>query len=65
MSSESFNEICVLLAPFLTKQTTQFKDPIGVDIKVAVTIYHLAHGMGTRSIALAKLLRRLGSHSLL
>jgi hypothetical protein len=44
MSKDVFLMICQELAPALTKQTTNMREPLPVHLKVATVLYKLAHG---------------------
>lgn len=42
MSKETFKTLCDLLRPHIERQTTQFREPISVEARVAVTVWKLA-----------------------
>ena len=51
MSSESFANICVELAPFVEKQSSNFREPIPVPLRVAVAVYFLCCSAEYRTIS--------------
>ena len=51
MSRETFGIVCNELRPYLERQRTNFRDPITVEARVAVTIWRLATNTEFRTIA--------------
>lgn len=51
MSKETFKTLCDLLRPHIERQTTQFREPISVEARVAVTVWKLATNVEYRTIA--------------
>ena len=51
MSKETFKTICDLLRPHIERQTTQLREPVSVEARVAVTVWKLATNVEYRTIA--------------
>ena len=51
MSEQTFNKLCVLLRPFIEKETTRFRDPVSVETQIAATLYYLSDGGRMRKTA--------------
>ena len=48
---DTFEILCEELRPHLQRQTTRFREPIGVEMRVAITIWRLATNIEYRTIA--------------
>ena len=42
MSHDTFEILCNELRPNLKRQTTRFREPVSVEVRVAVTVWRLA-----------------------
>lgn len=51
LSRENFYRLCNELRPFLTKQKTNFRIPLSVELQVAATLYYLSDESHYRKIA--------------
>ena len=51
MSQSTFNIICNELRPYITRESTQLRQPISVEQRVAVTIWKLASNIEYRTLA--------------
>lgn len=51
MSYANFHHLLKLLKPYVTKQVTQMRRPIEPELKLVVTLHHLAEGASHKSIA--------------
>ena len=51
MSRDTFEILCTELKPYLERQVTSFREPISVEIRVAVTLWRLATNVEYRTIA--------------
>ena len=50
MSRETFCIVCDQLRPHIKRQSTIFRDPVGVEARVAVTIWRLGSNVEYRTI---------------
>ncbi len=39
MSKQTFDTVCMKLCPYIEKQSTRMRSPVGVDKRVAVTLW--------------------------
>ena len=51
MSRDSFREICNVLSPYLTKQKTNFLDPVSVEAQVGLFLYYISDEGRYRKVA--------------
>ncbi|KAG0700700.1 Protein ALP1-like [Chionoecetes opilio] len=51
MTPATFDELLALVGPHIVKQTTNFRDPVGVSERLGITLRYLATGMSQRDVA--------------
>ena len=51
MSGETFDKLVTWLAPIMEKQTTFFREPIAVEKRVAIGLWHVVNGNAFSVIA--------------
>ncbi|KAG0712999.1 Protein ALP1-like [Chionoecetes opilio] len=51
MTPATFDELLALVGPHIVKQTTNFRDPVGVSERLGITLRYLATDMSQRDVA--------------